>query len=128
MKPSAPTVPNKLPPASDQEDRIRHLSAEAQAAFRRFQAEGDAAGLDPVVLSILEDFIPHTTAVPLAQQPGETRLIEDLGFDSLAITEVVFFAEDLFGITISNDEIIQVRTLDDLRGFIRRKVSARPAR
>ncbi len=128
MNPSASNAPHQLSPASDQEDRIRHLSAEAQAAFRRFQAEGDALGLDPVILSILEDFIPHTLAVPLAQQPGGIRLIEDLGFDSLAITEVVFFAEDLFGITISNEEIVQVRTLDDLRGFIRGKVAARPAR
>lgn len=128
MKPSAPAVPHQLPPVSDQEERIRHLSAEAQAAFRRFQAEGDADGLDPVILSILEDFNPHTSTVPLARQPGGTRLIEDLDFDSLAIAEVVFFAEDLFGITISNDEIVQVRTLDDLRGFMRRKVSARPAK
>ena len=128
MKPSAPTSLAKTPPASDQqEDRLRHLSAGAQAAFRRFQADGDAAGLDPVVLAILEDFIPRDAVVPLARQPGDTRLIEDLGFDSLAITEVVFFAEDLFGITISNDEIIQVRTLDDLRGFIRRKVAGRGA-
>jgi acyl carrier protein len=66
--------------------------------------------------------------VPLAQQPGGTRLIEDLGFDSLAITEVVFFAEDLFGINITNEEIMQVRTLDDLRGFICRKVGAGAAR
>ena len=48
--------------------------------------------------------------------------------DSLAITEVVFFAEDLFNITITNEEIMQVRTLDDLRGFIRAKVMGRPAR
>jgi len=127
MKSPAPTAPKKMTPVSDQEDRIRHLSAEAQAAFRRFLADGDAAELDPVVLAILEDFIPRTAVLPLSRQPGTTRLIEDLGFDSLAITEVVFCAEDLFGITISNDEIIQVRTLDDLRGFIRRKVAARPA-
>jgi acyl carrier protein len=128
MKPPAPNAPHQMAPVSDQEDRIRHLSPEAQAAFRRFEAEGDAGGLDAVILSILEDFIPHAAAVPLVRQPGDTRLIEDLGFDSLAITEVVFFAEDLFGITISNDEIVQVRTLDDLRGVIRRKVAARPAR
>ena len=59
--------------------------------------------------------------------PGNARLIEDLRFDSLAITEVVFFTEDLLGITISNEEILQVRTLDDIRGFVRRKVSARAA-
>jgi acyl carrier protein len=124
MKPSVPPAAAKTLPASEQEDRIKHLPAEARDAFRRFQATGDPAAHDQVVLAILDDYIPASPAVPLAQQPGGARLIEDLAFDSLAITEVVFFAEDLFGITISNDEIMQVRTLDDLRGFIRRKVTA----
>lgn len=128
MKPSVPPTSTQTPPAPEQEDRIKHLPADARAVFQRFQAEGDPAGLDPVILAILEDYIPLSPAVPLAQLPGTTRLIEDLGFDSLAITEVVFFAEDLFGITITNEEIIKVGTLDDLRGFIRTKVSVRPAR
>jgi len=108
---------------TDQADRIKHLSGEARAAFQRFQASGDPAGLDTVICAILADFMPRRSAVPLAERPGSLRLIEDLGFDSLAITEVVFFAEDLFGITISNEEIAQVRTLDNLRGFICRKVA-----
>lgn len=119
------------PPATasrDREESIRHLPAAARAAFERFQADGDPATLDPVVLAILEDFIPRDPTRPLAELPGSTRLIDDLGFDSLAITEVVFFTEDLFGINISNQEIVQVRTLDDLRGFIGRKVAARPMR
>ena len=128
MKPSVPPSAAKTLPASEQEDRIKHLPAEARDAFQRFQASGDPTALDPVILSILDDYIPLTPAIPLAQQPGGTRLIEDLGFDSLAITEVVFFAEDLFDIKISNEEIIQVRTLDDLRGFIRGKVAVRPVR
>lgn len=128
MKPSVPPSAAKTLPVSEQEDRIKHLPAEARDAFQRFQASGDPTALDPVILSILDDYIPLTPAVPLAQQPGSTRLIEDLGFDSLAITEVVFFAEDLFEIKISNEEIIQVRTLDDLRGFIRGKVAVRPVR
>jgi len=123
MNPSVPPSAAKSLPASEQEDRIKHLPAEARAAFQRFKSTGDPAVLDPVILAILDDYIPVSPAVPLAEQPGGTRLIEDLGFDSLAITEVVFFAEDLFGITISNEEIMQVRTLDDLRGFIRRKVA-----
>ena len=122
----SPAVPSLA--AAEKEERIKHLPAEARAAFQRFQKEGDPAGLDPVILAILEDFIPRSPATPLAELPGDTRLIDDLGFDSLAITEVVFFTEDLFGITISNEEIVQVRTLDDLRGFIRRKVDVRPAR
>ena len=115
-------------PATDQADRIKHLPAEARAAFQRFQTAGDPTALDPVIFAILTDFVPRSPATPLAELPGDTRLIDDLGFDSLAITEVVFFTEDLFGISITNEEIVQVRSLADLRGFIHAKVAARPAR
>ena len=128
MKSPVPPFAAKALPVTEQEDRIKHLPAVARAAFDRFQADGDPAKLDPVLFAILEDFIPRSSAIPLAELPGSTRLIDDLSFDSLAITEVVFFAEDLFGINITNEEIIQVRTLDNLRGFIRHKVAIRPVR
>ena len=124
-----PTVPTAVPavPAADRDDRLKHLPEPAQAAFRQFQRDGHPANLDPVIFAILEDFIPKNPITPLAELPDTTELIGGLGFDSLAITEVVFFTEDLFGISITNDEIIQVRTLGDLRNFIHRKV-ATPAR
>jgi hypothetical protein len=123
-----PTTPASAPPAAPEnpEEKIRRLPAEAQSAFRRFQKDGDLAALDPVVFAILEDFMPRRPDQPLAGYPGDTLLVDTLGFDSLAITEVVFFTEDLFGISIANEEIIRVRTLDDLRGFVRAKVAARP--
>ena len=127
MQTSSASSSAKPPAVADQEEAIRHLPAEAQASFLRFQAEGDLAALDPVIFAILEDFIPRQSERPLAELPGSTRLMDDLGFDSLAITEVVFFTEDLFGIRIANEEILEVRTLDDLRGFVRRKVTARSA-
>lgn len=125
MKPVVKTAVS--PTSTPKEDRLTHLPAEARAGFQRFQTDGDLASLDPVILAILEDFVPKQPATPFPQLPGTTRLIDDLGFDSLAITEVVFFTEDLFGITITNEEIIQVRTLDDLRNFIHRKVDRRAA-
>ena len=122
ITPSGASVPST---ATEKEDRIKHLPAEARAAFQQFQADGDQTKLDPVIFAILMDFIPRPPAIPLAELPATTQLIEELGFDSLAITEVVFFTEDLFGISITNEEIIQVRTLGDLRGFIHRKVAPR---
>jgi acyl carrier protein len=122
-----PAVPSSRVPA-DFEEKIRHLPPPAQAAFRRFHAGGDVAELDGVIVALLEDFIPKAPARPLAELPGSTHLIADLGFDSLAITEVVFAVEDLVGIRIANEEIVQVLTLDDLRAFIRRKAAALPAR
>jgi len=122
-----PTSDPKRPTPADQEEALRHLPDDAREAFRRFRDTGDASVLDPVIVAILTDFIPKKPGKPLAELPGSTRLMDDLGFDSLAITEVVFFTEDLFGISIANEEIIQVRTLDDLRGFVQRKVAGRMA-
>lgn len=123
MKAKTSPAPAFPPPETDREDRLRHLPLDARAAFNRFVTDGDPHALETVLLAILADFAPHTPDQPLAKLPGTTRLANDLGFDSLALAEVVFCAEDLFGITISNEEIILVRTLDDLRGFIHRKVS-----
>lgn len=124
MGSAAPFPAPKSAPATEQEDRLKHLPAEARAAFQRFQATRAPAELDVIIFAILDDFIPKEPVSPLARLPGATRLIDDLGFDSLAITELVFFTEELFNINISNQEIIQVHTLDDLRGFIGRKVAS----
>ena len=125
--PSTMSVPSSSVPA-DFEGKIRHLPVPAQEAFRRFHAGGDVAELDVVIVAILESFIPRARARSLTGLPGSTRLTTDLGFDSLAITEVVFAVEDLLGIRIANEEILQVLTLDDLRGFIRRKAAELPVR
>jgi acyl carrier protein len=124
MQPSVPASATPPRASHEREQSLRHLPAAAQAAFQRFQSSGDLAALDVVIFAILEDFVPRPPAGPLPELPGTTRLMDDLGFDSLAITESVFFIEDLFGINISNQEIILVRTLDDLRSFVRRKVAA----
>ena len=112
----------KAPSAVEQEDRIRRLPDEARAAFLRFQAGGDPIDLDQVVFAILKDFAPRGSTIRLDQLPGDKKMIDDLGFDSLAITEVVFYVEDLFQISITNEEISKVRSLGDLRSFIRRKI------
>jgi acyl carrier protein len=122
---SRPPPSTPVTPPVDLEEKLRHLPADARAAFRRFQAEGKAADLDVVIFAILEDFIPKKSGRTLAGLPGDTPLMDGLGFDSLAITEIVFLAEDLFGISIANEEIIKVRTIDDLRLFIRRKVAVK---
>ena len=114
----APTVP-------DHGDGIRHLSPAAQTAFARFQTDGDPGMLDPIMLGLLEHFAPGSPTPPMAGLAGSTRLIQDLGFDSLTMVEVVFFTEELFGISVTNAEVLQVHTLDDLRGFLRRKLTGR---
>ncbi len=117
-----PTTPAA---ASALEEKLRYLPALVRAAYRRFQTERKPDDLDVVIFAILQDFVARCPAPTLATCPGDTLLMEGLGLDSLAITEIVFAVEDLFGFSISNEEILKVRTVDDLRLFIRQKASAK---
>ena len=78
QSPSTPAA-TKLDPVSDQEDRIGHMPAAAQAALRRFQADGDAAEHEPVLMANLEAIVPRRPAVPRAEQRGDTQMIDALG-------------------------------------------------
>lgn len=123
MNSAPPAAPG---PAPNPEDNTRHLPESARAAYREYRATGEAAALDPLILAILQSYLPRKSGHHIvADLPGKTELVGGLGFDSLAIAEIVFFTEDLFGVNIANTEIAGLRTLDDLRAFIRHKVATR---
>ena len=86
---------------------------------------GDPTAADTILLAAIYDHMPDKTRRPAGPPADSLALVDDLGFDSVAITEMVFFIEDLFQVNVSNDEILSVRTLGDLRAFVRAKL-ARP--
>jgi acyl carrier protein len=107
---------------------LARFPADVRDAFAHFLAVGDVDALDTVLFAVVRDFLPRKNPVAPGPLPNNARLIEDLGFDSLAIAEIVFFMEDLFLIKISNAEIQQVGTVGQLRAFVLRKFAvARPA-
>jgi acyl carrier protein len=115
-----PTVPTNAP--------LARFPAGVRDAFAHFLAAGDVDSLDTVLFAVVHDFLPKKNSPAAGPLPAGAHLIEDLGYDSLAVAEIVFFMEDLFQIKISNAEIEQVRTVGDLRSFVLHKIAAsRPA-
>jgi acyl carrier protein len=51
----------------------------------------------------------------------EAAFIDDLGADSLDIVELVMAMEENFGIEISDDELKQIRTIQNVIDFIKQK-------
>ena len=106
-------------PNSDSVAQLQRFPQEVRDAYQRFCSTGDIAALHIVVLAVVRDYMPRPAESELTD---EMRLIDDLGYDSLAVAETVFFLEDLLQVRIENQELLQVRTVGELRGFVTRKV------
>ena len=119
-----PISSSSEPGASDSANTlVRHFPAEVREAFERFRAQRSPTDADVVVLAVVRDHMPNKALSATTTLSEATKLIEDLGFDSIAITEMVFFLEDLFQVRIANEEILRVRTVGELRAFLREKLA-----
>jgi acyl carrier protein len=123
-------APDSTPPISakskpQKSGPLDTFPAPVRDAHARFLATGDLDALDTVVLAIVRDHQPERArASTPAVLPDSARLIGDLGFDSIALAEIVFFIEDLYSVSVTNTELMSIGTVGELRGFIRTKVPA----
>ena len=116
--PDSVSAPVVLPDAV--ETLLRHFPEDVRGAYVRLRETGDPAAADLLVLAIVEDHMPRPDAVIV----DSASLVADLGFDSVAIAEMVFFIEDLLQVNVTNAEILRVRTVGELRDFVRTKLAA----
>ena len=93
-------------------------------AYLAFAETGELARLDDVVLGVLQFYLAKPPSVSLTTMPGTTRLIADLGCDSLTMIDVMFLAESLLGIKLADDELVKIETLDELRVHFRGRMTA----
>lgn len=52
----------------------------------------------------------------------DTNIVEDLSADSLDIVEMLMAIEDKFGITVSDEEAMSLKTIKDVADFIEKKI------
>ena len=98
---------------------LASFPASVREAHTRWLERQDPDALAHVVIGIVAAHRPGACrSAPDLALPTDARLIEDLGFDSLALAEVVFFIEDLYRVSISNEDIRGISTVGDLRAFV----------
>jgi 3-hydroxyacyl-[acyl-carrier-protein] dehydratase len=104
-------------------EALKRCSSETIEAAIRFRQQGDATAVPTIVYGILERYQPATATVRLASANEETRLIEDLGLDSLTLLEIVLSIEEVLKMRIENEELKGIRTLGQLNKFLQEKIS-----
>ena len=72
-----------------------------------------------VVIVALPKFAPARELERL-----DLRLREDIGLDSLALSELAFKLDEVFAVPIETHEVAHVITVQDLQHFLRGKLSA----
>lgn len=78
----------------------------------------------PAVLEALIPEMSDTLAVSKEKITLDSKIVEDLGADSLDQIELVMHCEDLFNIEISDDEAATVNTVRDAANLIASKLPA----
>jgi acyl carrier protein len=89
-----------------------------------FASTRNAETLDQLIFLLMAFHRPRASErqEDLSKLPGSTRLVADLGFDSLSIVEVNFLITDLLDVQLTDDDLRGLVTLDDLRLILRRRL------
>jgi len=103
---------------------LKRCSDATLAAALRFEETRDPDELPAIILGVLERDAAKPKPEGVAAATDESRLIEDIGMDSFGMIEVVMTAEEVLGITVATQEMNDIRTLGQLKKFLRVKLSA----
>lgn len=110
-----------MSPSFDENDEaFLDLPEGIQDLLRRYRESPGNKELDAVIFAVLKDLGAEVAPESVTD---ETNFIEDLGLDSLSIAEFVFFFEDVFKIKITNESLNQMKTLGELKRFLRNELA-----
>ena len=117
-----------MAPPTEQEiqslrNTLKRCSPQTVEAAVRFRTTGDVNLLPTVVYGIIKRHLAPENNRSLVGATDDTRLVEDLGIDSLTMLEIVLSIEETIKISIENEELREISTLGEVKAFITRKLS-----
>jgi len=107
-------------------ESLRRCSPETVEGAIAYRRDGDAKMVSIVVLGIIERFVEPEFRDRLKETWGEVKIVDDLGVDSLLMLEIVMLVEETLDVSIQNDELLELRTLDDVKTLIQCKIQGVP--
>ena len=74
------------------------------------------------MLERIMDLLAKQLRIDVNTLSPDTNIIEDLGADSLDVVEMLMAIEENFGISVSDEEAITLKTISDVADFIESKI------
>jgi acyl carrier protein len=119
---SAPALPRKSPEAIRAD--LRGLSETTVEAFLKFWQSLDPADLFEALPGLIAYHLPRGAKPLPAVLTDDLRLAQDLGLDSLALSEMAFKIDDCLGLHLETREVAAVTTVGQLKAFLADKIAS----
>jgi acyl carrier protein len=75
---------------------------------------------DQEILEGLGEIIDEVAGVPASQVTPDKTFVDDLDIDSLSMVEIAVAAQDKFGVEIPDDQLKDLKTVQDVIDYVRR--------
>jgi len=75
---------------------------------------------DQEILAGLGEIIDEVAGVPADQVAPDKTFVDDLDIDSLSMVEIAVAAQDKFGVEIPDDQLKDLKTVQDVIDYVRR--------
>ena len=67
------------------------------------------------------DILARQLQVDKSKIEENTHIMDDLGADSIDIVEILMAIEETFGVTVPDEDIVNMRTPGDIRAYVTAK-------
>lgn len=104
------------------EQSLIGLDPDTINAVLHFHQSPSRESLRDMLPGLVAFHLPRGAALPPRPLTDSMRLAEDLGLDSLALSEMTFKMEELFGFTAETRDILGIRTVGELIDFLAAKL------
>jgi acyl carrier protein len=75
---------------------------------------------DQEIQTGLAEIVDEVAGVPADQVTPDKTFVDDLDIDSLSMVEIAVAAQDKFGVEIPDDQLKDLKTVQDVIDYVRR--------
>lgn len=104
------------------EDALRHCPEGTYQALSEFRTSGNVQCFDQFLTGVLARFVEPEMADSLKGDRSKLNFVDDLGVDSMTMMEIVVVMEECLGISMENEELMDIETYGDLDQYVSSKL------